>query len=347
MKIRKYLGACVYDLLPFVHNTWIRSGTRRLPGWARNANRNDQILVGPGDEGVICDWEHTRDLHITNVFPYLSAPFLRKTLRDWPVRLLAEPASGSDHHGTAVDVTFVIGHRGTSRLNHLLLTLQSIAGQSEVSFECIVIEQSFQQELPAHLPAWVRYEFTRTPSHDYLYNRSWALNAGVKLASGKLVVLHDGDMLLPAEYGAECMRQFQRGFDVVNLKRFICYLNQDSTNQIFRDQALTGPLRSEHVVANLCAGGSLSVSRNAYWMLGGMDEEFVGWGGEDTEFWDRCQTLRVARHGYLPIVHLWHPGQPGKAEIDGLGATTAALYRSRMQLTREERIQSLRARQQD
>ena len=46
--------------------------------------------------------------------------------------------------------------------------------------------------------------------------------------------------------------------------------------------------------------------------LGGMDEGFVGWGGEDVEFWDRAQTLPVWNYGYMPLVHLWHEPQPGK-----------------------------------
>jgi predicted glycosyltransferase involved in capsule biosynthesis len=78
-----------------------------------------------------------------------------------------------------------------------------------------------------------------------------------------------------------------------------------------------------------------------------MDEEFVGWGGEDTEFWDRCQTLRVANHTYMPIVHLWHPSQPGKAAYrngSGFGTHTGALYERQMAIPRCERIAALQRR---
>ena len=340
MCVRKYLGAIAYDLAPFLFNTWIRPGSKCLPGWARNANRNDQIHCGPAGEGVVCDWEHTRDLHVTKVFPTLSVVLLKRMLRDWPIELRESPVDSRQ----SPEISFVIGHRGTTRLPHLLLTLKSIAAQSGVRCECIVVEQSFEQQLQNVIPPWVRYHFNRTPSADYLYNRSWALNEGVRLATGDLVVLHDGDMLVPAQYAAEIMHQFRSGHDVINLKRFICYLDEVSTSRVFRDQALTGPLRSEHVVSNLCAGGSVSVSRDAYWALGGMDEDFVGWGGEDTEFWDRCQNLRVANHTYMPIVHLWHPSQPGKAAVNGLGKSTAELYTRRMRISTSKRIEELRQR---
>ncbi len=68
----------------------------------------------------------------------------------------------------------------------------------------------------------------------------------------------------------------------------------------------------EIVLQNLTGGGSLGVEVSAFRELGGMDEGFVGWGGEDVEFWDRAQTLPVWNYGCLPLVHLWHEPQPGK-----------------------------------
>ncbi len=77
-----------------------------------------------------------------------------------------------------------------------------------------------------------------------------------------------------------------------------------------------------------------------------MDDDFVGWGGEDTEFWDRCQTLRVANHTYMPIIHLWHQSQPGKASINGLGLSTAQLFLDRMRVSTQTRIDLLRRKQE-
>jgi GT2 family glycosyltransferase len=54
------------------------------------------------------------------------------------------------------------------------------------------------------------------------------------------------------------------------------------------------------------------ITRTAYREIGGMDEQFVGWGGEDVEFWERAQTRKVWNFGFIPLIHLWHASQPGK-----------------------------------
>jgi hypothetical protein len=66
-----------------------------------------------------------------------------------------------------------------------------------------------------------------------------------------------------------------------------------------------------------------------------MDESFVGWGGEDNEFWERAQGLRVWPWTNLPLIHLWHDAQPGKHR----GATQALQrYRALSQVDPSGRI---------
>ena len=339
-QLRTTLGAVVLDLPRFLRCAFLSPGRPRSPGWAWNRNRDDQIVPGPNGEGIVCQWEFTRSLHVTKMFPIVSGLLLRRMLSDYPIQLLEQPVPAASEGGPVV--SFVIGHRGSVRLPHLLLTLKSIAGQNGIPIECIVVEQSNEQQILQHLPTWVRYHHIRTPSPDYLYNRSWALNEGCKLARGRILVLHDGDMLVPADYALEMQYQIDAGFDVANLKRFIAYLDESSSKVVFSSQRVNGPLRSEEMIQNLCAGGSIGVTKDAYFGIGAMDEEFVGWGGEDTEFWDRCQTLRVANHTYMPIVHLWHSSQPGKAAVKGLGASTADLFTRRMKIPTADRIAQLR-----
>lgn len=335
--LRQFIGATLIDLPRLLYRTWFKGGPRRQPGWVWNRNRDDDVTSGPNGDGVICNWRYTRALHATRVFPELGALLLRRMLRDRPIELHDAPSV----NGQSPEVSFIIGHRGTARLPHLLLTLRSIAAQRDVAFECIVVEQAFEPELKEKLPSWVRYHYTKTPAADYLYNRSWALNEGARIARGQILILHDGDMLVPVDYAAETKHQIEMGFDVVNLKRFIAFLNEHSTTHIFRERTLSGPLRSDEIMSNATAGGSIGIRSGSFFSLGAMDEEFIGWGGEDTEFWDRCQTLRVANHTYMPIVHLWHPSQPGKAAVNGLGQSTAELFNRRMSRPAAERIVEL------
>jgi GT2 family glycosyltransferase len=243
-------------------------------------------------------------------------------------------------------VSFLIGHRGKERLPNLLATLQSIAAQVEVSFECIVVEQDESPLLADALPGWVRYVHAPLAVSCLLYNRSQALNDAARLARGGVLILHDNDMLVPVDYAAQALRRCEQGYEVLQLKRFVFYLDESSTEQVCHSAALPVAADCEQVIENLCGGGSLAVSARAYQKIGGMDEAFIGWGGEDEEFWDRCRTRKVWAFGCLPIVHLWHPPQPGKRAAGGQGSYTAELTALRRAIPPEQRIAELTARRE-
>ena len=209
-------------------------------------------------------------------------------------------------------VSFVIGHRGLDRLPHLLVTLESIAGQKGASIECLVVEQDSQSRIGSVLPSWVRWIHTPPPTANMPYCRSWAFNIGARHARGRVLVLHDNDMLVPADYAVRVLEHVSDGFEVVNLKRFIFYLTERHTESVLSGEGGLTDQAPLAIVQNLEGGGSVAITRAAYERIGGFDESFVGWGGEDNEFWERAQTLRVWPYAYLPIVHLWHAPQAEK-----------------------------------
>lgn len=272
-------------------------------------NRREQLQVAPDGSGYRCDWQWTSDLHAPKVMPALGRALMRRALADHPIAQATLPV---ESRGAGSQVSFVIGHRGSARLPHLLATLGSIAAQRDASVECIVVEQDALSQLAGQLPEWVSHIHTPPPALDMPYCRSWAFNIGAKQARGELLVLHDNDMLVPEDYAAQLLARVRGGYDVVNLKRFIFYLNAAHTDAIFagRSRLLSQP--PEAITQNLEAGGSVAITRDAFDAIGGMDESFIGWGGEDNEFWERAQTLRVWPFGCLPLVHLWHAAQPGK-----------------------------------
>lgn len=56
--------------------------------------------------------------------------------------------------------------------------------------------------------------------------------------------------------------------------------------------------------------GIVAVPRRVWDTVGGMDERFVGWGGEDDAFADACDTLCAPMVRYPDdnwLFHLWHP----------------------------------------
>lgn len=323
MSLRHRAGAIVYDWPRFL---------RHINGnWTRLRNR-DEVLA-TDDRGARCEWLYTSDLHIANVYPFTSRWLLQRALRDWPIVMRDDAPTISDKP----DVTFLIGHRGTARVPNLLATLNSIAGQTGTTIECIVIEQSETREIEHALPKWVRY--VHTPfALDYC--RSKTFNDGVKLARGEVIIAHDNDMLVPSRYAAEILARAREGNAFIDPKRFVFYLDESDTKRIFAGAPLTTHVETK-IVQNL-KGGSIAATVDAYRAIGGFDEGFVGWGGEDLEFWERARAYgRVYEFGYLPLVHLWHSAQPGKTQ--GNAAPAQQRYLEVREIAAEERIARLRA----
>jgi hypothetical protein len=320
--LRHRLGALVYD--------WPRFLSKMSRGeWVRFCNRNERLSVDRATGGARCQWQFTTDLHIASVYPIAGRWLMRTALGDWPVELAGEPNNGDDPRAS-----FIIGHRGMSRLPHLLATIATIAAQ-DIAVECIVVEQSAVPQAKAHLPAWVRHIHMPVSSDDEPYNRSSALNAGARAARTPLLVLHDNDFLVPVSYASELAKRHAERWDFIDVKRFMFYLSpQDSARQSL-------DVTPERVMQNSIAGGSIGADRDAYFAIGGFDEGFAGWGGEDNEFLERARTRRVWDYGYLPFVHLWHASQAGK-----LAGPDADGIQRMQQLTRvpaEERIARLRS----
>lgn len=306
---------------------------RHLPApWVAVRNRDERLTLD--GRGARCEWVFTSDLHIAKVFPSAGRRLMTRAFSDWPVELRDAPAVD----GTP-QVSFVIGHRGHARLPHLLTTLRSIAGQLDAGVECIVVEQSAERLIEGALPKWVRYVHTPV-APDYDYNRSRTLNEGARIARGEVLVLHDNDMICPALYAAETLARAREGWAFQQLKRFTFYLGARETEEVFT----TGRARTNvpsTIVQNL-HGASIASDRDAYYEIGGFDESFVGWGGEDNEFWDRAETTgRVYAFGYLPFIHLWHAPQPGK--LMGGEAPAVQRWQTLKNVPPEERIRLLRA----
>ncbi len=317
---------------------WSRALTARDSSYLALCNHNERLESAPGnDNGYRCDWQWTSDLHAPKIIPALGRCLMRRALRQHPIGCLAAPLCTGTNNP---QISFLIGHRGMARLPHLLATLKSIAGQQGAVGECIVVEQDTHSQIGPHLPPWVRLVHTPPLAPDMPYCRSWAFNVAAKQARSPILVLHDNDMLMPTDYAAQILHRVAHGYEVVNLKRFIFYLHEAHTDAFLRGTVSLLGAAPAVVLQNAEAGGSVAITRAGFDQIGGMDESFIGWGGEDNEFWERAQTLRAWTWGSLPMVHLWHVAQAGKQDPN---ANTAERYRELAQISPSERIESLRA----
>lgn len=336
-RLRRLMGVVGRDML-----LYLRYLAPSDADWRAARNRSERLEPAPDATGYRCLWQWTSDLHAPKVIPSLGRWLMRRALADHKV-VLADGGAAHAGTGAAPQLTFIIGHRGMARLPHLLATLRSVAGQQGAAVECIVVEQDVESQLGPHLPAWVRLVHTPPPSTDMPYCRSWAFNVGAQHARGEVLVLHDNDMLVPQDYAAWILQRIAQGYEVVNPKRFIFYLSQGHSRAFFVGQAGLLAQPPEVIVQNLEGGGSVAITREAFARIGGMDESFIGWGGEDNEFWERAQTLHTWPWAGVPLVHLWHAAQPGKHDA---GYQTARHYQTLSKIEPKERIRQLAGRPQ-
>jgi len=329
---RERLGVWLMDRLRYEWRL-----RRPAPAQLGIANRRERLEAAPDGWGQACLWRYTSRLHAPAIQPELGRRLLRRCLATAPIQRRASPgwAAGPP------ELSVLIGHRGSERLPLLLATLESLAAQEGVRLECLVIEQDSEPRIADRLPPWVRHVHGPLPDPTAPYNRSHTFNLGAREARAPVLLLHDNDMLVPAGYARRLLERVARGYAVVNPKRFVFYLDAVHSASVLAGSDNYAERPAEAIVQNLEAGGSMAITAEAYAAIGGMDEGFVGWGGEDNEFWDRCLTLRTWIWGYEPIVHLWHPGQPLKGQRDNPNLDRA---RSLLRLSPRERILQLRQR---
>jgi hypothetical protein len=300
---REHLGVWLKDRWRYERR--LRSRTK---AYLALTNRNERLAKAPDGDGYGCLWQYTSDLHAPRLQTGLGLRLLRRCLDDAPIerRLAPDPFEGSPQ------LTVLIGHRGVERLPLLLATLESFAAQEQLQLECVVIEQDQTSRIATLLPRWVRHVLAPLADPQAPYNRSHTFNVGAAHARSPVLLLHDNDMLVPRGYGRRILERISRGYEVVNPKRYIFYLSRQHSLKVVEQAAAYDEHPAEAIVQNLEAGGSMAITTSAYRSIGGMDERFVGWGGEDNEFWDRCRTRPTWIWGYEPIVHLWHASQPLK-----------------------------------
>jgi hypothetical protein len=298
----EFLGVLLKDLLRYQYAFF--SGDHN---YLTLKNRLEKISLGPNSHGYVCLWPYTSRLHAPLVLPFLGKQLLRASCIH-----SSFVYSDERNYDESIEVSVLIGHRGLQRLPLLLATLRSFASQRNVGLECIVIEQDDYPKIKEQLPKWVKHVFQPTSNDSLTYNRSAAFNCGAHVAKGKILLLHDNDMLVPINYCYDILELVRSGFAVINTKRFIFYLNQTDSEKVIKSVSHLKELYPEYIVQNLEAGGSVAILKSSYFQIGGMDEEFIGWGGEDLEFWQRCASLDRWVWGFHCLVHLWHESQPLK-----------------------------------
>ncbi|MFF8905942.1 glycosyltransferase family 2 protein [Streptomyces olivaceoviridis] len=139
------------------------------------------------------------------------------------------------------------------------------------------------------------------------FNRALAMNCGISDASDDTILcLMDGDIFPDADFVRRNASRVAAAPDRMHVpySDMFCLLQEDSrsiaTDGYQTDKAYNGYLITHPV------GGCTWLTRTAFDAIGGFDENFKGWGGEDRDFATRAEAMApLVRHPEL-LPHLFH-----------------------------------------
>ena len=195
-----------------------------------------------------------------------------------------------------------------TRQESFKIFMDCVNKQTYKDFELIIVEMLFDE------PSEIVWEGIKHITLDYkyipalesiyhLFNKSWCINVGVRNAVSNNLLIIDADLQFEKDY-------FQRIVDFSKNapKFFVCYEN------IIWSKGRDNP--NERIVRGLhlhTAGGSWFIDKDFFWEIGGMDESFFGYGGEDNEFWERARhilkTITYMQGKITHTYHHWHNGR--------------------------------------
>lgn len=163
------------------------------------------------------------------------------------------------------------------------------------------------------------------PDTNRPFSKSVAINRAAQKATGDIYVLVDADGYFSAKSVVHCAREIRKARKK-NLKLwFVPYrqfyrLNEEASLRVLksdpRNPYLFPEVPDEKDILNDTNahtghwyGAMIQiVPREAFELVGGWDQEFIGWGGEDHAAMRAMDTLYWP-HKTLPgnILHIWHP----------------------------------------
>jgi glycosyltransferase involved in cell wall biosynthesis len=218
-----------------------------------------------------------------------------------------------------------------NRKDALELVLRSALAQSEPPEEIIVADdgstadtRAVVERLAAGAPVPVRHCW----HEDQGFRLAAIRNRALAMARGEYVVMVDGDLVLHPDFIRDHQRAARRG-QFVQGGRVL--LSEDVTRAALRDGRIAfGPMEPgtrnrknairSRWLSRLASNRGRSIYRVrganlAFWRddilrVNGFNEDFVGWGREDSEFAARMQHAGIARRNLkfaAVAYHLWHP----------------------------------------
>lgn len=201
-----------------------------------------------------------------------------------------------------------------SRLRNLLACVRALADQTldRAQYRVVVVEADAE-------PRWAETVRPLVDAYVHLpwsghFTKAWAVNVGVVQASGAapLLCVLDGDVLVDRDFlRRNVARLGHRGRQAHLPFRDALCLDAGSTSLAVRRRVLEGEAEVDAAelrgaVLRRPPGHCVWVRRELFDRVGGFDERFVGWGGEDLDLVFRLDVVGAVDRYDDPLLHLDH-----------------------------------------
>lgn len=180
--------------------------------------------------------------------------------------------------------TYVIGYRHRmDRLSNLKRVLEWINGFNGA--EVLLIEQDKHSKIK-NLNLRAKHIFVKS---EMPYNRSWAFNIALKYSTSPILVFGDSDLLMNPNEFIEGLKALQTNEMVSPYYSVVDLTQQESGLEFGQILQINRPGRGETDNQKINISGGIAMFRkDAISKIGGWNEDFIGWGGEDD-----FQTMKV------------------------------------------------------
>lgn len=198
-----------------------------------------------------------------------------------------------------------------------LVNLERVLSHISLEFpdwEIVVIEQDKESTLGSHpLVEKINYIHAYNPGP---FNKSWGMNVAFKQSCGEILVVSDADLIVPAEDLSRAVNACVNELDAVRPYGQLIDMTEEQSEEYQEHSELPDvPAEARgydraYASEALCMAGGIFIARREYFSsVGGMDERFSGWGGEDDAMSIKLQGMsrKVAIAKNAIAWHLWHP----------------------------------------
>lgn len=176
------------------------------------------------------------------------------------------------------------------------------------------------------------------------YSKSVAINDAAARATGDIFIILDADVLISTDVIENCAAAIRAASSP------LWYMPHSEAFRLTRDcsekmmmqgkryETVDAPSPADVEDQTTLAPGFIQIlSRHAFEKVGGMDERFRGWGGEDGSFVAAVDTLygghtRLSGH----VLHLWH-------DRPGAGSSRTRVWDGQTEITCRELRQAYKA----